>query len=136
VKKDPLYLNREIAIKENLCSLLSVPMKVGGKVIGVLNCYTSRLHRFTKSEVAVLMTVANQAAAAIRNTELLVKSRLVQEELEARKIIERAKEILVDETKLSGAQAYERMRRQSMDNRKSMREIAEAILLAKQLRGK
>lgn len=136
VKKDPLYLNRKIAIKEKLCSLLAVPMKVGNKVIGVLNCYTSKPHRFTKAEVAVLTTVANQAAVAIRNTELLVKSRLVQEELEARKIIERAKEVLVDEAKLSGAQAYERMRKQSMDSRKSMREIAEAILLAKQLRGK
>ncbi len=134
VKKDPNYLNRKIAIKEKLCSLLSVPMKVGGKVIGVLNCYTSKTHAFTRSEIAVLTAVSNQAAAAIRNTELLVKSRVIQEELEARKIIERAKDILMDETKLSGQAAYERMRKQSMNNRKSMREIAEAILLAKQLK--
>jgi GAF domain-containing protein len=134
VRKDPLYLNRKIAVKEKLCSLLSVPMKVGGRVIGVLNCYTSRPHAFTKAEITILTTVANQAAAAIRNTELLVTSRVIKEELEARKLIERAKEILMDEAHLSGAVAYERMRKQSMDNRKSMREIAEAILLAKQLR--
>lgn len=134
VKKDPLYLNRKIAVKEKLCSLLSVPMKVGGKVIGVLNCYTSKPHTFTKAEIAVLTAVANQAAVAIRNTELLVSSRVIKEELEARKIIERAKEILGDEAKISGAQAYERMRKQSMDNRKSMREIAEAILLTKKLK--
>lgn len=134
VKKDPLYLNRKIAIKEKLCSLLSVPMKVSGRVIGVLNCYTAKPHAFTKAEVNVLTSVANQAAAAIRNTELLVKSRVIQEELEARKVIERAKEILMDEAKLSGQLAYERMRKQSMDHRKSMREIAEAILLARQLK--
>ena len=134
VRKDPLYLNRKIAVKEKLCSLLSVPMKVGGRVIGVLNCYTSKPHAFTKAEITILTTVANQAAAAIRNTELLVTSRVIKEELESRKVIERAKEILMDEAHLSGAVAYERMRKQSMDNRKSMREIAEAILLAKQLR--
>jgi len=134
VKKDPRYLNRKIAQKERLCSLLSVPMVVKGKVIGVLNCYTSKLHSFSKSEISVLTAVANQAAVAIRNTELMVKSRVIQEELEARKIIERAKEILMDEEHLSGDEAYGRMRKQSMDNRKSMREIAEAILLAKQIR--
>jgi len=136
VRKDPLYLNRKIAIKEKLCSLLSVPMKVGNKVIGVLNCYTSKPHVFTRSEIAVLTTVANQAAAAIRNTELLVKSRVIQEELESRKMIERAKDVLMDDAKISGQAAYERMRKQSMDNRKSMREIAEAILLTAQLKNK
>jgi AmiR/NasT family two-component response regulator len=111
-------------------------MKVGGKVIGVLNCYSAKPHVFTKAEISVFSAVANQAAAAIRNTELLLKSRATEEELDARKIIERAKEILMDETRLSGAQAYERMRKQSMDNRKSMREIAEAILLTTQLKAK
>jgi len=134
VKKDPLYINRKIAAKEKLCSLLSIPLKVKGKVIGVLNSYTSRPHKFTKSEIAVLTTVANQAAAAINNTELMVKSRVIQEELEARKVIERAKEILMSQGNLNGEEAYKRMRKQSMDSRKSMREIAEAILLAKELR--
>lgn len=133
VKRDPNYLNRDIAVRENLCSLLSMPMVVKDKVIGVLNCYTSKPHKFTRSEIAILSTVANQAAVAIRNTELLVRSKVIQEELEARKVIERAKEIIMHEKKLSGEEAYRRMRKQSMDSRRSMREIAEAILLAKEI---
>jgi len=130
VKTDPFYINRNIAKKEKLCSLLSIPLKVKGKVIGVLNSYTSRPHIFTKSEIAVLTTVANQAAVAINNTELMVKSRVIKEELEARKVIERAKEIVMQQGNLNGEESYRRMRKQSMDSRKSMREIAEAILLA------
>ena len=130
VRKDERYVNKEIAEKENLCSLLSVPMTVKGKVIGVLSCYTSQPHEFTQHEINLLTALANQAAVAIENTELLVKSRIVQEELEGRKAVERAKDILMRERELSGEEAYRRIQRKSMDSRKSMREVAEAIILA------
>jgi signal transduction protein with GAF and PtsI domain len=133
VKKDPKYINRKIAVKEKLCSLLSVPLAVGGKVIGVLNCYTSKPHKFTKEETAILTTVANQAAVAIRNTELMINSRIIKEELESRKVIERAKDLLMQERGLNGQEAYRFIQKQSMDSRRSMREIAEAILLSREL---
>jgi len=136
VKKDPRYMNAEIANRENLCSLLSVPLSVRGKVIGVINCYTSTSHQFTQSEINVLTTVANQAAVAIENMELMVKSKVIQEELEARKIIERAKDILMEELQISGEEAFRRIQKQSMDTRKPMREIAEAIILSKEIRRK
>lgn len=130
VRKDPRYVNKEIAEKEDLRSLLSVPMTVKGKVMGVLSCYTSEPHEFTPHEINLLTALANQAAAAIENTELLVKSRIVQEELESRKVVERAKDILMRDRGLSGEEAYRRIQRKSMDTRKSMREVAEAIILA------
>lgn len=130
VREDPRYINKEVAVKEGLCSLLSVPMCVKGKVIGVLNCYTSEPREFSPQDVSLLTAVANQAAVAIENTELLVKTRIVQEELETRKLVERAKDILMRNRSISGEEAYRRMRRKAMDTRKSMREIAEAIILA------
>jgi len=134
VKKDPNYINRKIAAKEKLCSLLCVPLKVGDKVIGVLNCYTSRPHRFTGDEINILSTVANQAAVAIRNTELMVNTQVIREELESRKLVERAKDVIMQENRLSGAQAYRLLQRQSMNSRKSMKEIAEAVILAHNIR--
>jgi len=134
VRKDPRYFSAEIAKKEKLCSLLSVPLSVRGKVIGVINCYTSKPHKFTKSEMAVLTTVANQAAVAIENMELMVKSKVIQEELEARKLVERAKDILMEELGISGEEAFRKIQKQSMDTRKPMREIAEAIILSKEIR--
>lgn len=130
VKKDPRYANKRVAEKEGLCSLLSVPMCVKGRVIGVLNCYTSEPREFTPEDVKLLTAVANQAAVAIENTELLVRTRIIQEELETRKMVERAKDILMRNLGIDGEEAYRRMRKKSMDTRRSMREIAEAIILA------
>ncbi len=127
------YKYKNIAQKEGLESLLCVPLKVKGKVIGVLNCYTSRPHHFTKTEVDVLTSVANQAAVAIENTELIVRARVIQEELEARKLIERAKDILMKKLGISGEEAYRKIQRQSMNSRKSMRTVAEAIILSSEL---
>lgn len=130
VRKDDRYMSRDIAIKENLCSLLSVPLVFKGKVIGVLNCYTGKPHRFTKNEIDVLKSIANQAAIVIENFRLVVESRVIREELESRKAIERAKGILMKQEHISEEEAYDRIRKYSMDNRRSMREVSEAIILS------
>jgi AmiR/NasT family two-component response regulator len=54
----------------------------------------------------------------------------LKETLEARKLIERAKGILMDTYGLREQEAYRRIQVQSMNTRKSMREIAEAIIIA------
>ena len=99
----------------------------------LLNCFTSKPHQFSRTDVNLLTTVANQAAAAIRNTELMVKTKIIEEELKARKKIERAKEIIMERQSLNGDEAYKWMRKRSMDSRKTMQEVAEAILLANEL---
>jgi two-component system, response regulator PdtaR len=53
-----------------------------------------------------------------------------QEVLETRKLVERAKGVLMDSQGLKEAEAFRRIQRLSMNSRKSMREVAEAILLA------
>lgn len=136
VRKDPRYINQTIAKKESLCSLLSVPMKVKGKTIGVLNNYTSEPHKFSKEEISILTAVANQAAIVIENARLLVETRVIREELEARKFIERAKGILMKEENLSEEDAFRKIQKYSMDNRRSMREVAEAIILTHEMRTK
>ena len=136
VTKEKEYKYTNIAEKESLCSLLCVPLTVKGKVIGVVNCYTSTSHDFTETEIEVLTSIANQAAVAIENTELMVKSRVIQEELETRKIIERAKGILMREERLTEEEAYLKLRKYSMDHRKTMREVAEAIILSTEIKKK
>ncbi len=130
VLKDKDYKHKDIARKEGLCSLLCVPLSVRGKVIGVINCYTSKPYQFSEAEIDVLTTIANEAAVAIENTELMVKTKVIQEELETRKRIERAKGILMRDEGLNEEQGYLKIRKYSMDNRKTMREVAEAIILS------
>jgi len=105
---------------------------VKGKVIGVLNCYTDSPHEFTEEEINLLSTIANQAAVVIENAQLMLKSREIQEELETRKIIDRAKGILMRQG-LTEEEAFRRIQKKSMDIRKSMKEVAEAIILATEL---
>src|SRR5512139_1511293 len=71
VLKDPLYKEKELARREGLVSMLSIPMCIKNRVIGVINCYTSYPHPFSKTEEEMLMTVANQAAACIENAGLM-----------------------------------------------------------------
>jgi GAF domain-containing protein len=129
VRKDKRYLNQAIAQKENLCSLLSMPLILKGNIIGVLNCYTVKPHRFSPSEIRIIKSIANQAAIVIENFRLVVESQVIQEALESRKMIERAKGILMKRENLSEQGAYKLIRKYSMDKRKSMREVSEAILL-------
>jgi signal transduction protein with GAF and PtsI domain len=130
VTKDPGYTYPDLARKEGLCSLLSVPMLVKNKPIGVINSYTANEHLFTAEEIKVLQAVANQAAITIENTSLMEKSFEMQEALEVRKLVERAKGQLMRSKHITEEDAFRVMQRQSMDTRRSMREIAEAILLA------
>src|SRR5688572_3876574 len=53
--------------------------------------------------------------------------------LEARKTIDRAKGLLMDRYGLNEAEAFRRIQKRSMDSRRSMREVAEAILLASEM---
>ncbi len=133
VLEDPRFKEKDLARKMGVVSMLSVPMSVRGQVIGVINCYTSFPHEFSETELNLFTTVANQAAVAIFNTELMVKTKVIQEELEARKLIERAKDVLMRKRNMKGDEAYRWIRKRSMDSRKSMREVAEAILLSEEI---
>jgi len=133
VRIDPSYKYQDLAKKEGLVSMLCVPMMFKDNVIGVISAYTAEEHSFNEEETRLLQAVANQCAAAIVHTRLLSEKLAAQEALETRKIIERAKGILMKDGGLSEEQAFRAIQKQSMDKRKTMKEIAEAILLAKEL---
>jgi len=133
VLKEPRFKEKEMAKKMGLVSMLSVPLGVKDeKVIGVLNCFTSEPHEFSQTEINLINAVANQAAVAILNTELMVKTKVIQEELETRKLLERAKEVLMHKRKMKADEAFRWIQKRSMDTRKSMRRVAEAILLSEE----
>ncbi len=130
VRKEPSYQFRDLAIKQGLVSLLSVPMMYKDKVLGLINVYRPTEHVFSEDEISFAQSVANQCASAIENTRLLSEKLAAQEALEARKLIERAKGILMQLRQMNEAEAFREIQRQSMDRRKSMKEISEAIILA------
>ena len=106
VSKDEKYVYRDLAIKEGLTSMVAVPMIVKDKAIGVINVYTKQPHHFEDEEISVLQIVANQAAVAVENTKLMQEALKAREALETRKLIERAKGILMKMNNLSEDAAY------------------------------
>lgn len=83
---------------------------------------------FRESELAPAIEIA---LARFREFRALEKEAAnLRDTLETRKLVERAKGILMDSQGLKEADAFRKIQKLSMNTRKSMREIAEAILLA------
>lgn len=129
-----IFKEKKMAETLGLVSMAGVPLQVKKeRTIGALNCFTVTPHTFSETDIDLLTTVANQAALAILNAELIVKTQVIQEELKSRKTIERAKEVIMERKHLSGDEAYRWIQKQSMDMRKTMVEVSEAILLSREL---
>src|SRR5207249_634755 len=65
-------LNRELRernVEVGIMAGLAVPLRVGGKVIGVLSVGSPTPRQFTEAEIALLETFADQAAVAINNAQ-------------------------------------------------------------------
>jgi hypothetical protein len=81
--------------------VVPVPLVNRGDTIGVLNCYTDTPHDSSPGEMALLETIADQAAIAITAAQLRVRKRAQIADLERqRALLERADEIDADLTRV------------------------------------
>ena len=83
----------------------------------------------------MISTIGFLVGAEIELARLEEGNSTLAEQLQARKIVERAKGILQRDLGLNEEQAYLALRRQSRQKRKSMKEIAEAIVLSDEVKG-
>lgn len=83
---------------------------------------------FHEADLAPAIEVALRRWQEFRSLEMEVED--LKEALETRKLVDRAKGILMDTQGLSEADAFRRIQKTSMDQRKPMKEVAEAIVLA------
>jgi len=86
---------------------------------------------FSKNDLVPAIEVARARFAELAALDGEVRT--LEERLEARKVVERAKGLLMDSQGLKEAEAFRKIQKLSMNTRKSMREVAEAILLAHEL---
>ncbi len=111
-------------------SLLAAPLIARGKVIGAINVQTRVGHSYSPAETALLSIIADVAAGELEKAMLYEEIGGLREALETRKLVERAKGILMKRYGIGEQEAFERIHTQSRSARKSMRELAEAIILA------
>lgn len=129
VKNEKNYMFNELAIQENLSSLLIVPMIFKENVIGVINVYTKKPHIFTQEECDIMQIISNQAAISIENTKLMKDFADAKEALESRKKVEQAKGFLMKKYGLTEEDAYKYINKKSMNSGIPMKSIAESIIL-------
>jgi AmiR/NasT family two-component response regulator len=84
-----------------------------------------------ETDLAPAIEVALARFAEFRALEAEVRD--MQAALETRKLVDRAKGILMDTQGLTEAEAFRKIQKMSMNVRKPMKEIAEAIILARQV---
>lgn len=124
-------------VEDTFEAFLSVPLVSGGETIGVINAHHKTPHTHTPEQVALLSFMGEQMGGAIarwrvmdENTRLQEQALDIRRQLEARKLVERAKGILQAKFNLTEEQAYLRLRGESRRLRRRMRDLAEAIILA------
>jgi signal transduction protein with GAF and PtsI domain len=116
-------------------AFLSVPLLSRGHVVGVINLQHRQHHVYRRREIRMISAVGFLVGAEIELARLEEANLTLAEQLQTRKLVERAKGILQRDLGLSEEQAYLALQRQSRQKRKPMKEIAEAIVLSDEVRG-
>ena len=115
-------------------AFLSVPLKSRGRTVGVLNLQHRLPHSYSRRQVQLISAIGFLVGAEIELARLEGENSDLSEQLKTRKLVERAKGILQRELGVNEEQAYLALQRQSRQKRRSMKEIAEAIVLSDEVK--
>ncbi len=115
-------------------AFLSVPLLCRGRLVGVINLQNRERHTYKRREIQLISMIGFLVGAEMEMARLETENSHLSEQLETRKLVERAKGILQQELGLTEEQAYLALQRQSPQKRRSMKKIAGAIILANELK--
>src|SRR6202142_791139 len=115
-------------------AFLSVPLMSRGRVVGAINLQHRLPHTYKRKEIRLISAIGFLVGAEIELARLEEINSNLTDQLQTRKLVERAKGILQRDLGLSEEQAYLALQQQSRQKRKAMREIAEAIILSEEVR--
>jgi len=132
--KDPRFRRFNELPEDRYEAFLSVPLFSRGRLVGVMNLQHREPHVYTTRDIRLLSTIGSLAGAEIELARLESENSDLSQQLETRKLVERAKGILQRDLGLTEEQAYLSIQRQSRQKRRSMKEIAEAIVLSEEVR--
>jgi uroporphyrinogen-III synthase len=132
--KDPRFQRFNELPEDRYEAFLSVPLFSRGRLVGVMNLQHREPHVYSARDIRLLSTIGSLAGAEIELARLETENSDLSQQLETRKLVERAKGILQRDLGLTEEQAYLSIQRQSRQKRRSMKEIAEAIVLSEEIR--
>ena len=132
--EDPRFQVFNELPEDNYEAFLSVPVLCRGRLVAVINLQHRHPHEHSWAEIQLIATVGFLVGSEIELARLESENSQLSERLETRKVLDRAKGILQRDLGISEEEAYLTIQRQSRQRRRTKREIAEAILLADDVR--
>ena len=131
---DPRFIPFKSLPEDEFEAMLSAPILCAGNVVGVINLQHRLSYRHSEQEVRLMSLIGFLVGAEIERARLEAENLQLSARLESRKAVDRAKGVLQRDLGLTESDSYRLMQRESRQRRKSMREIAEAILLGEELK--
>ncbi len=132
--EDPRFSTFVSLPEDRFEAILSVPILCASRVVGAINVQHRESYVHTDMQIRLLSTIGYLVGAEIERARLETENLELANRLETRKLVDRAKGILQRDLGLTEEEAYKSMQTESRRRRKSMREIAEAVLLSDDLR--
>ncbi|MGA7885448.1 MAG: GAF domain-containing protein [Acidobacteriaceae bacterium] len=134
---DPRFAKFGSLPEDRFEAFLAVPILCRGKLVGAINVQHREPHHHSKREIKLITMIGYLVGAEVELARMDFEKRQLSEQLEARKVMERAKGILQRELGVDEETAYLTLQKQSRQKRRPLKEIAEAIILMDDLkRGK
>ncbi len=127
--KDPRFKFFKELPEDTYEAFLSVPLLDSHGVVGVMNFQNKNTYEFSDEQIKVIEAIGKIISSAFVKMVADRKVTDLEEKLEERKIVEKAKGILMKVKNITEDEAFKIIRTESMNKRKSMKDIAEAILL-------
>ena len=114
-------------------AFLSVPILCRDKLVGVINIQHREPHQHSQREIHLVSTIGFLVGPEIELVRVETESSRSFELTEAREMVESAQKIIARKLHIVEQDAYPILQRESRQRRKSMKEIAEAILIADEI---
>jgi signal transduction protein with GAF and PtsI domain len=115
-------------------AFLSVPILCRGRVTGVINLQHREPYEYSQREMRLISTIGYLVGAEVEMARLELENSRLSSQLDTRKLVERAKGILQRDLGFDEERAYLTLQRQSKQLSRSMKEVAEAIILNEEVR--
>jgi uroporphyrinogen-III synthase len=116
-------------------AFLSVPLLCRDRIVGVINVQHREMHTYSQREIQLVSTIGFLVGPEIDTVRRNDESSRTSELIGARKLVQDATRILQRDLGISEEEAFLMLQKQSRERRKSMREIADAILLSDEIKG-
>jgi signal transduction protein with GAF and PtsI domain len=133
--QDPRFQFFNDLPEDSFEAFLSVPVLCRRKLVGVINVQHRKPHEYSLRAVRLIATIGFLVAGEIEMARLECENFQLADQLETRKLMERAKGILQRDLSLTEEEAYIALQRQSRQRRLPMKQLAEAIILSAEVKG-